>query len=147
MKTIFVKPKEVERRWYVIDAAGLPLGRVAVKAAYLLRGKNKALYTPHQEVGDYVIVINADQLIVTGRKESQKMYYNHSGYPGSLRIESFKKLIRRKPQAPLELAVKGMLPRNRMGRKLFGNLKVYAGPQHPHAAQKPETITLADVQE
>ena len=147
MKTIFVKPKEVERKWYVIDAAGQRLGRVAVEAADILRGKKKASYTPHQEVGDYVIIINADQVAVTGRKETQKMYYRHSGYLGSLSSESFQKMIGRKPQFPIEHAVRGMLPKNRLGRKLFTNLKVYAGSEHPHAAQKPEAVALAAVKE
>ena len=147
MKTIFVKPTEVERKWYVIDAAGQRLGRVAVEAADILRGKKKASYTPHQEVGDYVIIVNADQVAVTGRKATQKMYYRHSGYLGSLSSESFQKMIGRKPQFPVEHAVRGMLPKNRLGRKLFTNLKVYAGPEHPHAAQKPESVTLATVKE
>ncbi|MCG8480852.1 MAG: 50S ribosomal protein L13 [Spirochaetales bacterium] len=147
MRTIFVKPKEVERKWYVIDAAGQRLGRVAVEAADILRGKKKAAYTPHQEVGDYVIIINADQVAVSGRKATQKMYYRHSGYLGSLKSDSFQKMIGRKPQFPIEHAVRGMLPKNRLGRKLFTNLKVYAGPEHPHAAQKPEAVTLAAVKE
>ena len=147
MRTIFVKPKEVERKWYVIDAAGQRLGRVAVEAADILRGKKKAAYTPHQEVGDYVIIINADQVAVSGRKATQKMYYRHSGYLGSLKSDSFQKMIGRKPQFPIEHAVRGMLPKNRLGRKLFTNLKVYAGPEHPHAAQKPESVTLATVKE
>ncbi len=147
MKTIFVKPKEIERKWYVIDAAGQRLGRVATEAADILRGKKKPEYTPHQEVGDYVIIINADQVVVTGRKATQKIYYRHSGYLGSLRSESFEKVISRKPEYPLEHAVRGMLPGNRLGRKLFTNLKVYAGGDHPHAAQKPEEITLPQVKE
>lgn len=147
MKTIFVKPKEIERKWYVIDAAGQRLGRVATEAADLLRGKKKPEYTPHQEVGDYVIIINADKVVVTGRKSTQKTYYRHSGYLGSLRSESFEKMIARKPVYPLEHAVRGMLPRNRLGRKLFTNLKVYAGNDHPHAAQKPEEVTLPPVKE
>jgi large subunit ribosomal protein L13 len=147
MKTIFVKPKEIERKWYVIDAAGQRLGRVATEAADILRGKKKPEFTPHQEVGDYVIIINADQVVVTGRKATQKIYYRHSGYLGSLRSESFEKMIVRKPEYPLEHAVRGMLPRNRLGRKLFTNLKVYAGNDHPHAAQKPEEITLPPVKE
>ena len=142
MKTIFVNPKDVERKWYVIDAQDQVLGRVAVKAATLLRGKHKPEYTPHQEIGDYVIIVNAGKVRVTGAKKSQKMYYRHSGYLGSLKAEPFQKLIGRRPTAPMELAVKGMLPKNRLGRKLFTNLKVYSGTDHPHAAQKPETIGL-----
>jgi large subunit ribosomal protein L13 len=147
MKTIFVKPKEVERKWYVIDAAGQRLGRVAVEAADILRGKKKPEYTPHQEVGDYVIVINADQVVVTGRKATQKQYYRHSGYLGSLRSESFTKALARRPEFPIEHAVKGMLPHNRLGRKLFTNMKVYAGADHPHTAQQPEVVTIPPVKE
>lgn len=147
MKTIFVKPKEIDRKWYVIDAEGQRLGRVATEAANILRGKNKPEFTPHQEVGDYVIIINADKVEVTGRKATQKMYYRHSGYLGSLRADSFKKMIARKPEYPLEHAVRGMLPGNRLGRKLFTNLKVYAGSEHPHAGQRPEVVTLPPVKE
>ena len=142
MKTIFVNPKDVERKWYVIDAQDQILGRVAVKAATLLRGKHKPEYTPHQEIGDYVIIVNAGKVRVTGAKKSQKMYYRHSGYLGSLKAEPFQKLIGRRPTSPMEQAVKGMLPKNRLGRKLFTNLKVYSGSEHPHSAQKPETIGL-----
>ncbi|MFP4329997.1 MAG: 50S ribosomal protein L13 [Alkalispirochaetaceae bacterium] len=142
MKTIFVNPKDVERKWYVIDAQDQVLGRVATKAATLLRGKHKPEFAPHQEIGDYVIIVNADKVRVTGAKGRQKMYYRHSGYLGSLKAESFQKLITRRPEAPMEHAVKGMLPKNRLGRKLFTNLKVYSGPDHPHAAQKPETIGI-----
>ncbi len=142
MDTIFVKPKDIERKWYVIDASGKRLGRVAVKAANLLRGKHKPEYVPHQEVGDYVIIINADKVEVSGNKRSNKMYYRHSGYPGGLTAERFSDMIQRKPTYPMEHAVKGMLPHNRLGRKLFTNLKVYAGTDHPHTAQKPETVEI-----
>lgn len=147
MKTTFVKLNETERKWYVIDAADQRLGRVAVEAAKLLRGKHKPEFAPHQELGDYVIIINADKVTVTGRKATQKLYYRHSGYPGSIRSESFQKVLRRKPQFPLEHAVRGMLPKNRLGRKLFTNLKVYAGADHPHAAQKPEVYSIPPVKE
>ncbi|MFP4153774.1 MAG: 50S ribosomal protein L13 [Alkalispirochaeta sp.] len=147
MKTIFVKPTEIERKWYVIDAAGQRLGRVATEAADILRGKKKPEYAPHQEMGDYVIIINASKVEVTGRKATQKMYYRHSGYLGSLRAESFEKVIARRPEFPLEHAVRGMLPKNRLGRKLFTNLKVYADDSHPHAGQKPEVVTLPPVKE
>jgi len=142
MKTIFVKPNEVERKWYVIDAAGQPLGRVAVKAANLLRGKNKALYTPHQEIGDYVIIVNATEAVMTGNKASDKLYYRHSGYLGGLKSENYEKLVARKPTAPMEKAIKGMLPKGPLGYKLFTNVKVYAGADHPHTAQKPEKIEM-----
>jgi large subunit ribosomal protein L13 len=147
MKTIFVKPDSVERAWYVIDAEGQRLGRVATLAADLLRGKNKPEYTPHQEIGDYVIIVNADKVVLTGRKSTDKMYYRHSGYPGSLRAVSFAKMIKRKPQFPVEHAIRGMLPHNRLGRKLFTNLKVYAGSEHPHVAQKPTPISVPPVKE
>ncbi len=142
MDTIFVKPKDITRKWYIIDASGKRLGRVAVKAANLLRGKHKPEYAPHQEVGDYVIIINADKIEVTGNKRDRKMYYRHSGYPGGLTAEKFSDMIQRKPTYPMEHAVKGMLPHNRLGRKLFTNLKVYAGDKHPHAAQKPEVVEI-----
>ncbi|MDC7233556.1 MAG: 50S ribosomal protein L13 [Spirochaetales bacterium] len=142
MKTIFVKPNEIERKWYLIDAAGQPLGRVAVKAADILRGKNKALYTPHQEVGDYVIVVNAAEAALTGNKKADKMYYRHSGYLGGLKSENYEKLVARKPTAPMEKAIKGMLPKGTLGNKLFTNVKVYAGADHPHAAQKPVKIEM-----
>ncbi|RKX90384.1 MAG: 50S ribosomal protein L13 [Spirochaetes bacterium] len=142
MDTIFVKPRDITRKWYIIDASGKRLGRVAVKAANLLRGKHKPEYAPHQEVGDYVIIINADKVEVTGNKRDRKMYYRHSGYPGGLTAERFSDMIQRKPTYPMEHAVKGMLPHNRLGRKLFTNLKVYAGENHPHAAQKPEAVEI-----
>ncbi len=142
MKTIFVKPNEVERKWYVIDAAGQSLGRVAVKAATILRGKNKALYTPHQEVGDYVIIVNAKNAVMTGNKRNDKMYYRHSGFLGGMKSENYEKLVARKPTAPMEKAVKGMLPRGPLGNKLFSNVKIYAGAEHPHTAQQPEKIEM-----
>ncbi len=142
MKTIFVKPKDVVRKWYIIDAEDQVLGKVAAKAAGLIRGKHKALYTPHQEVGDYVIIVNAAKAVVTGRKREQKTYYRHSGYPGGLTSETYEKVMKRKPVFPLENAVRGMLPKGRLGRKLFGNVKVYADGRHPHAAQQPEAIEV-----
>ncbi|AEJ18631.1 50S ribosomal protein L13 [Gracilinema caldarium] len=142
MKTVFVKPAEAERKWYVIDAEGKVLGRVAAKVASILRGKTKATFAPHQEIGDYVVVINADKVIVTGRKTTQKMYYHHTGYPGGMKSTNFESLIARHPADPLELAIKGMLPKGPLGRKLFKNVKVYAGANHPHAAQNPQVIEL-----
>ena len=147
MRTIYAKLKETERKWYVIDAADQRLGRVAVEAANLLRGKHKPEFAPHQELGDYGIIINADKVTVTGRKATQKLYYRHSGYPGAIKSESFQKVLKRKPQFPLEHAVRGMLPKNRLGRKLFTNLKVYAGADHPHAAQQPEAYSIPLVKE
>lgn len=140
MKTIFVKPDTVERKWYLIDASRQRLGRVAVKAANIVRGKRKALYTPHQEIGDYCIIVNAEKAELTGAKAQNKMYYRHSGYPGGIRSETYLKLVERKPTAPMEKAVRGMLPKGPLGRKLFKNIKIYAGPEHPHTAQKPEQI-------
>lgn len=143
MNTVYANPKDVARQWYVIDAAGQPVGRVAAKAAELIRGKHKPIFVPHHEIGDYVIVVNASQAVLTGRKPAQKIYYRHSGYVGSLKAEPYHKLLKRRPEVPIERAVKGMLPKNRLGRKLFKNLKVYAGTDHPHAAQKPEAISLS----
>ena len=140
--TQFLKPHAIDRKWYLIDAAGHPLGRVATRVATLLRGKHRPYYTPHQEVGDHVIVINAKHVVVTGRKMDQKQYYRHSGYPGGLKTESYRKVIARKPIFPMEQAVRGMLPKGRLGRKLFGNVKIYSDAAHPHAAQKPEELAL-----
>ena len=142
MKTIFVKPEKIERKWYVVDVEGMRLGRAAVKIASVLRGKHKPEYMNHQEMGDYVIVVNADKVALTGRKAQQKMYYRHSGYPGGIRGESFEKMIAKKPVYPMERAVWGMLPKGPLGRKLYKNLKVYAGPNHPHSAQMPETLEI-----
>ena len=142
MKTIFVNPENVERKWYLIDAEGKTLGRLATRVVMLLRGKNKATYAPHQEVGDYVVIINAGRVAVTGKKLEDKIYYRHSGYPGGLKAETLGKAIKRKPTFPLEHAIKGMLPRGRLGRKLFTNVKIYAGSNHPHDAQKPETLEM-----
>lgn len=142
MKTIFVKPQSIEKKWYLIDAEGKNLGRVAVTAARILRGKNKAEYVPHQDMGDYVIIINADKVAVTGNKVLDKKYYRHSMYPGGLTTESFGDMIKRKPCFPLEHAIKGMLPHGKLGRALFTNMKVYAGAEHPHMAQQPVKVEL-----
>ena len=142
MKTIFIKPNDMEQKWRLVDANGQVLGRLAVKVVNILRGKDKPYYTPHQNVGDWVIVINADKVIVTGRKRSDKIYYHHSGYPGGLKAEVFSKVMARKPTYPLEQAIKGMLPKGPLGRQLFRNVKVYAGSDHPHAAQKPELVEI-----
>lgn len=142
MKTIYVKPKDAERKWVVIDAAGKPLGRIAVLAASLARGKNKAHYVPFHELGDYVIIINAEKAHLTGNKVNDKLYYRHSGYIGGLKVENYEKLVSRKPASPMEKAVRGMLPRGALGNKLYRNVKIYAGDNHPHAAQQPELIEL-----
>ena len=142
MKTVFVTPETAERSWYLIDAEGKPLGRVAAKVATMLRGKNKPTYTPSQETGDFVVIINAEKVAVTGRKRQNKMYYRHTGYPGGLKDANFRDLIERHPTDPLELAVRGMLPKGPLGRKLLKNAKFYAGSNHPHAAQRPISIEL-----
>lgn len=136
------KKENVERKWYVIDAEGQNLGRVATKAATLLRGKHKVIFTPHVDCGDYVIVINASKVNLTGNKLEDKKYYNHSGYPGGLRERTAKVMIEKYPEEMLERAIKGMLPHNRLGRKMGTKLFVYAGSGHKHSAQKPEKIEL-----
>ena len=138
MGTFMAKPAEIERKWYIIDAAGRPLGRTASEAARILRGKHKPIFTPHIDTGDFVIIINADQAILTGKKLDQKMYYHHSGYPGGLKEVKYKDLMAKKPVLAVEKAVKGMLPHNSLGRATAKKLKVYVGSEHPHAAQKPE---------
>jgi len=142
MKTIFVKPLTVQKKWYLIDAEGKELGRVAVAAARILRGKNKPEYVPHQDMGDFVIIINAEKAALTGNKYEDKMYYHHSGYPGGLRETNYADMIKRKPVFPMEHAVRGMLPRGPLGRKLFTHMKVYAGAKHPQEAQQPITVEI-----
>ena len=144
MKTVFAKPSSVERKWYVINAEGKVLGRVAARVAAIVRGKNKANFVPHQEIGDYVVVINADKVVVSGRKAEQKMYYRHTGYVGGLKSNSFEKLMEKHPTQPLEFAIKGMLPKGPLGRKMAKNVKLYAGADHPHAAQNPESINILE---
>ena len=142
MKTFMEKKETVNRKWYVIDAENLPLGRVATKAANLLRGKHKVTFTPHVDCGDYVIIVNAEKVKLTGNKLEQKMYYNHSGFPGGLRERNAKVMIEKYPVEMVERAVKGMLPHNRLGRAMAKKLFVYAGADHKHSAQKPESITI-----
>ncbi|HKF80356.1 MAG TPA: 50S ribosomal protein L13 [Thermoleophilaceae bacterium] len=144
MKTYVATPATRERNWLVVDASGQTLGRLATKIADALRGKRKPEYTPHCDVGDFVIVVNADKVEVTGKKREEKLYYRHSGYPGGLRSRSLGQMLERRPEEVLRRAVKGMLPRTRLGRAQLRKLKVYAGPVHPHAAQKPEPMELAD---
>ncbi|HHP51562.1 MAG TPA: 50S ribosomal protein L13 [Moorella mulderi] len=138
MRTFVAKPQEVERKWYVIDAQGKPLGRVAAEAARLLKGKHKPIYTPHVDCGDYVIIINAEKVHLTGKKKEQKFYIRHSGYPGGLKVMSYAQLLARFPERAVEKAVRGMLPKNRLGRRMFKKLKVYRGNSHPHQAQQPQ---------
>lgn len=137
MKTYSAKPLEVERKWYVIDAEGKTLGRLATLAANMLRGKHKPQYTPHVDTGDFIIVINAEKVVVTGKKETDKIYYSHTGFPGGLKAIAFKDLMAKNPCLAVEKAVKGMLPHNTLGQEQFTKLKVYAGPNHPHQAQNP----------
>jgi len=143
MKTISAKAETVQRSWYVIDAEGQTLGRLATEVARRLRGKHKTEYTPHVDTGDYIVVVNAEKVKVTGRKASDKTYYRHTGHPGGLKEVTFAQMIERSPEKVIELAVKGMLPRNPLGRAMYRKLKVYAGQEHPHDAQQPETLTLS----
>lgn len=142
MKTYSAKPLEVERKWWLIDAEGQTLGRLATVIANLLRGKNKPQYTPNVDTGDFVVVINSSKVVVSGNKENDKKYYRHSGYPGGLKVETFKTLMEKNPVAAVEKAVKGMLPHNTLGQEQFNKLKVYAGKEHPHQAQSPEVYEM-----
>ena len=141
-KTYIPPIQEIEKKWYIVDAADKRLGRLATEIASILRGKNKPTFTPNMDTGDFVIVINAEKIDVTGRKREQKLYRRHSGRPGGMKVETFAQLQKRIPERINEKACKGMLPKNALGRKLFTNLKVYAGAEHPHDAQKPETIDI-----
>jgi large subunit ribosomal protein L13 len=140
MKTYQASAQDRERDWYVVDAEGRTLGRLATQIANVLRGKRKPTYTPHVDVGDFVIVVNAEKVSVTGNKRQEKRYYRHSGYPGGLRSRTFEEMMARRPEEVLRLAVKGMLPRNRLGRQQLRKLKIYAGTDHPHQAQRPEPL-------
>ncbi len=142
MKTFSAKPHEVKREWYLVDASGKTLGRLASEIARRLRGKHKPEYTPHVDTGDYIVVINAAKVRVTGRKATDKIYYRHTGYIGNLKSITFEKLLASKPERVIELAVKGMLPKNPLGRAMFRKLRVYAGPEHAHAAQQPKPLDL-----
>jgi large subunit ribosomal protein L13 len=144
-KTLVPKLENIEKKWYVVDAENQRLGRLATEIANILRGKNKPTYTPHLDTGDYVIVINADKVVVTGRKSEQKLYRRHSGRPGGMKVETFAHLQQRIPERIIEKAVKGMLPKNSLGRSLFTNLKVYSGSSHPHEAQKPEVLNITTI--
>ena len=142
MKTFMASPATIERKWYVVDATGHTLGRLASEVAKVLRGKNKPIYTPHIDCGDYVIVVNADQIKVTGKKLDQKIYYHHSDYVGGMKETTLREMMAKKPERVIELAVKGMLPKGPLGRQMFTKLHVYAGSDHKHAAQKPEVLTF-----
>ena len=140
MKTYVATPADRERNWVLVDANGQNLGRLATQLADLLRGKRKPTYTPHCDVGDFVVVVNAEKISVTGNKRAEKLYHRHSGYPGGLKTRTLNDMLERRPEEVIRLAVKGMLPRNRLGRKQLTKLKIYAGPDHPHAAQNPEAL-------
>jgi large subunit ribosomal protein L13 len=142
MKTVSTKPADVTRDWFVVDAEGKTLGRMATEIARRLRGKHKPEYTPHVDTGDYIIIVNAEKVRVTGNKAKDKMYYRHTGYPGGLRSMSFEKMVDHAPERTVEFAVKGMLPKGPLGRAMYAKLKVYAGTEHPHQAQQPQALTL-----
>jgi large subunit ribosomal protein L13 len=142
MKTFMASPATIERKWYIVDAQGKTLGRMASEVAKVLRGKHKPTFTPHMDTGDYVIIVNADKIKVTGKKMEQKIYYNHSDYVGGMRETTLKTMMADKPERVLELAVKGMLPKGPLGRQMYKKLFVYAGPEHKHEAQKPEALTV-----
>ena len=142
MQTYMANPDKIERKWYVVDADGCTLGRLASGVASVLRGKNKPQFTPHVDTGDYVIIVNADKIKVTGKKLGQKIYYNHSDYVGGMRETTLKEMLAKKPERVIELAVKGMLPKGPLGRSMYTKLFVYAGPEHKHEAQKPEALTF-----
>ena len=142
MKTYMANPDKIELKWYVVDAEGCTLGRLASEVAKILRGKNKPQFTPHIDTGDYVIIVNAEKIKVTGKKLSQKIYYHHSGYVGGMKETTLSEMLAKKPERVLELAVKGMLPKGPLGRKMYRKLFVYAGPEHKHEAQQPEALTF-----
>ena len=142
MKTFSAKPAEVRRDWFVIDATGKTLGRMATEIAMRLRGKHKPEYTPHVDTGDYIVVVNAEKVAVTGNKQNDKMYHRHSGYPGGIKSMSFDKMVQHAPERIIEIAVKGMLPKNPLGRAMYKKLKVYAGPDHNHTAQQPKVLEI-----
>jgi large subunit ribosomal protein L13 len=142
MKTYVATPTDRDRRWLLVDASGLTLGRLATQLADVLRGKRKPEYTPHIDTGDFVVVVNAEKVSVTGRKRTDKRYYRHSGYPGGLRSRTFEEMLARRPEEIIRIAVRGMMPRNRLARRQLTKLKIYAGPDHPHAAQKPVPLEI-----
>ena len=142
MKTFMANPAKIERKWYVVDATGMTLGRLASEVAKILRGKNKPVFTPHEDTGDYVIITNAEHIKVTGKKLDQKIYYHHSDYVGGMKETTLREMLNKKPEKVIELAVKGMLPKGPLGRAMNKKLFVYAGPEHKHEAQKPETLTF-----
>jgi len=142
-KTYSAKPKDIERKWYLVDAEGEILGRLASKVADILRGKNKVIYTPHMDTGDFVVVINAEKVVVTGKKADQKEYQRYSGYPGGLKKIPYKRMLKTHPERIIEHAVRGMIPHNKLGRQIYKKLKVYAGQDHPHQSQSPEPVKVS----
>lgn len=142
VKTVSTRPQDVEHDWYVVDAENQTLGRLATEVARRLRGKHRASYTPHVDTGDYIVVVNAEKVLVTGNKRTKKIYYSHTGYPGGIKATPFDSMIDTHPERVIEKAVKGMLPRNPLGRSVFRKLKVYAGPDHPHSAQQPKQLRI-----
>ncbi len=144
MTTFSMKLKDIKRDWYLVDASDKVLGRLATKIASMLKGKHKPEYEPHMDVGDYIVVINAEKIRVTGNKATDKKYYHHTGYPGGIKETTFEKLLEKKPERILELAVKGMLPKKALGRQMLRKLKVYAGPEHSHSAQQPQILNIED---
>lgn len=143
MKTFMARPETVERDWYIVDAEGMVLGRLASQVAHILRGKHKPTFTPHVDTGDHVIIINADKIVLTGKKLDQKLYRHHSGYPGGLKEVPYRRLLEKKPTFVVKHAIVGMLPKGPLGRKMATKLRVYAGPEHEHQAQKPQALTLS----
>jgi len=144
MKTFVAKPAEIEKKWYVVDASGQTLGRLATVVADALRGKRKPIYTPNIDTGDFVVVVNAEKVILTGKKADEKMYWRHSGHPGGIKSETFRSLLARRPEEVVRRAVKGMLPHNKLGAAQYRKLKVYAGPDHPHEAQQPQVLEIKE---
>jgi len=144
VKTFVAKPSTIEKKWYVVDAAGQTLGRLSTVVADALRGKRKAIYTPNIDTGDFVVIVNAEKIVVTGKKLDEKTYWRHSGYPGGIKGESLRSLLARRPEEVVRRAVKGMLPHNRLGAAQLRKLKIYAGPEHPHSAQHPETLAIKE---
>ena len=142
--TRFIRTEDADRKWYLVDAKDVVLGRMATEVARIIRGKNKAIFTPNMDTGDFVVVINAEKVKLTGKRETLKTYVRHSGYPGGQKVTAFQEMLEKKPEFVIQSAVKGMLPKNRLGRKLIKKLKVYAGDSHPHKAQKPETLILTE---
>ncbi len=142
MKTFVARPQEIERKWYLVDAKGKVLGRLASKIAMRLRGKHKPIFTPHTDTGDFVVVVNAEKVVLTGKKWDNKMYYRHSGYLSGLKVRSAKKMLETRPEEIIRHAVRGMLPKNSLGRRQLKKLKIYAGPDHPHQAQKPQVLEI-----